>query len=408
MHKLTATLLIGLIALSTPLLGAGKKDDPKTVKMSKDCAEFGLALYATLNKDKPTNLVFSPYSIFSCLSMVYVGARADTAQEMQQALHLSLKRPELSKTAYLLRKSLVSPAEGSYTLEMANAMWLDRDTFVLSDFRHAVEDGFQAKVQSLDFVQTEKALSIINEWTSNQTHGKIPKLLEPGDIDSSTRLVLTNALYFKGNWQLPFDAKNTADDSFFVDQDTKIKTAMMQQTAFFAYLENENFQLISLPFMKKDEASSPACLILLPKKTSTLTECENLLTATALQSWIDQLNSERINIKLPKFALDERYGLNNPLKALGMESAFNEKADFSGIDGMHDLYLSKVVHEAFFALDEAGVTAAAATAASINVTAVPSMNAPIPFIVNRPFLFMLVDLKTKLPLFIGKIQDPSM
>lgn len=408
LNKWTSNLILGLVTLSIPIFGAAKKEDPKTIKMAKDCTEFGVSLYSSLNKSNPTNLIFSPYSIFSCLSMVYVGAREDTAQEMQQTLHLSLKRTELSKTAYSLRKSLITPGEGSYTLEMANGMWLDRDTFVLSDFRHAIEDGFQAKVQSLDFAQTEKAISIINEWTSNQTHGKIPKLLEPGDVDSSTRLVLTNALYFKGSWQLPFDVKNTADGNFNTGDGAKIKTKMMEQTAFFSYLDNDNFQLISLPFMKKEEASTPACLILLPKKTSSLAECQKLLTASNLNQWISQLASDKVNLKLPKFTLDERYDLNNTLKSLGMESAFNEKADFSGIDGMHDLYLSKVVHEAFFALDEAGVTAAAATSASINITAAPSTTPPISFIVDRPFLFILVDLQTKLPLFIGMIQDPSM
>ncbi len=406
MLKRSCTLLLGLLTLTSPLLGAPKKEDPKTNKMAKDCTEFGISLYSSLKKSEAPNLVFSPYSIFSCLSMVYVGARDETAQEMQQVLHLSLKRPDLSKTAYALRKSLVAPGEGTYTLEMANGMWLDRDTFVLSDFRHAIEDGFQAKVQSLDFSQAEKATSIINEWTSNQTHGKISKLLEAGDVDTTTRLVLTNALYFKGSWQVPFDVKNTADGNFFTGDGTKIKTKMMEQTGFFSYLENDNFQLISMPFLKKDEASRPACLILLPKKTVALSDCENLLTAASVQSWIDQLNQEKVNIKMPKFSLDKRYDLNSVLKTLGMENAFNDKADFSGIDGMHDLFLSKVIHESFFALDEAGVTAAAATSASINVTATPAK--PLAFTVDRPFLFLLVDLQTKLPLFIGKIQDPSM
>lgn len=412
LHAKLHTILIGLLTLTLPLSAAIKKEDEMANKLSKSCTDFGISLYSSLNKGTQSNLIFSPYSIFSCLSMVYVGARDITAQEMQMALSLQLRPNELPKGAFALTQSLTqnlaTPAEGSYALEMANGMWLDRDTFVLSDYRHAIEDSFQAKVQSLDFAKTEEATSIINEWTSNQTHGKIPQLLEAGDLDSSTRVVLTNALYFKGSWQKPFDVKNTADASFYLAEGSSVKTKMMKQISTFPYFENESFQLIAMAFARKESAGAPACLILLPKKSVALADCEKQLTSDALRSWIGALKAQNLQIKMPKFSIDRRFDLNNTLKALGIQNAFSDKADFSGIDGMRDLFLSRVVHESFFALDEAGVTAAAATSASMNVTAAPPSQPPLPFIVDRPFLFMLVDLKTKLPLFLGKIQDPSM
>ncbi|MBI2743135.1 MAG: serpin family protein [Chlamydiales bacterium] len=404
---LLSRILFCFIAFTVPLAAASKKDDETAIKLSKNCTDFGLSLYSTLNKSASTNIIFSPYSIFSCLSMVYIGARDVTATEMQTALKLTFKRPELSKAALALSSSLASSGDGSYTFDMANGLWLDRDSFVLSDYRHAIEDGFQAKVQSLDFAQTEQAISIINEWTSNQTHGEIPKLLEEGDIDGSTRVVLTNALYFKGNWQKPFDPKNTADSSFYLAEGSSVKTKMMKQNSTLPYFENESFQLLALPFVKKEGAAAPACLILLPKKGVALSDCEQDLTSDALRGWIEGLKPQNLQIKLPKFTLDRRYDLNNMLKALGIQNAFTDAADFSGIDGMRDLFLSKVVHESFFALDEMGVTAAAATSASMNLTATPPSQPPVAFVADRPFLFLLVDLKTKLPLFLGKLQDPS-
>jgi serpin B len=296
----------------------------------------------------------------------------------------------------------------SYVLDTANGMWLDRDTFVLADFQHAIEKGYHAKVQSLDFSKTEEATSIINEWTSNQTHQEIPELLQSGDIDGSTRLVLTNAVYFKGSWVKPFDPKKTQEDSFFLDEASSVPVKMMKQAGSFSYFENETLQVLALPFVKKDEKSEIVCLFMLPKKDVPLLELESQISAASFQEWVGKLERKTITMKIPKFCLDNRFDLNQALKDLGMTGSFQSQADFSGIDGMRDLYLSKVVHETYFSLDEAGVTAAAATGASINVTATPPGTPPISFNCDHPFLFALVDLNTKLPLFWGKIQDPSM
>ncbi len=395
-----------ILSLLTTSLFSANKEDGSLKKLVQNTGDFGFSLYNVLNKNAETNGVFSPYSTFSCMAMVYYGARGDTQLEMKKALNLTLARPDLPKTASLLSKFLTTQVGESYSLETASGMWLDRDTFVLADFHHALEDGFQAKIQSLDFSNPEKATSIINEWTSNQTHQKIPELLQKNDVDGSTRLVLTNALYFKGNFQRPFDPKLTKVGPFHSPQEA-VQAQMMEQTAFFPYFENDSFQLIALPFQKTKEKSAIATLILLPKKGIALKDLEQGLSFALLQKWIGQLDSKNIAITLPKFSVDSRFELNAPLKELGMQKAFTDQADFSGIDGMRDLYLSKVVHAALFVLDEFGVTAAAATAASINVTAAPPQYPPISFVADHPFLFFLVDLQTKLPLFIGKVVDPT-
>jgi serpin B len=404
-----AKFVITALLACTFLTAAEPKKNNQTdlKKIVRDTSEFGFSLYPLLEKSPTTNLVFSPYSIFTCMSMVYYGARGDTASEMRKALRMTTARGDLPKISSSLANSLTTQAKDAYVLETANGLWLDRDSFVLADFHHAIEQGFQAKVQSLDFSNSERATSIINEWTANQTHNKIPELLQKNDVDSSTRMVLTNAVYFKGAWQRPFDPKLTQNGTFVVDASTSVQAPMMQQTSFFSYYENDSFQLLALPFSSNDEKSMLATLILLPKKGIALQEIEKDLQTASFQSWLNALDSKQVNVKLPKFCLDKRYELNQMLKDLGMPTAFTEKANFSGINGMQDLFLNKVVHETFFALDEQGVTAAAATAASINVTAAPPGYPPVAFNVDHPFLFALVDLNSKIPLFIGKIYDPT-
>ncbi|MFI5334113.1 MAG: serpin family protein [Chlamydiales bacterium] len=399
-------MVFGLLFATLPLLSA-TKEEQKVQKLSQECGDFGFSLYKVLNNGSSPNLIYSPYSIFSCLSMVSIGAREDTATEMQQALHLTFNRTDLPKAASLLAKYLTTPVHTSYTLDVANGLWLDRDSFVLADYRHALEEGYRANIQSLDFSKTEEATALINEWVSNETHGKISRLLQANDLDGSTRMVLTNAVYFQGSWQKPFDAKKTKESDFYPDSETTMPVQMMEQTASFLFLEDESMQVLSLPFLKKDEKSTLACLIFLPKKGKELSDIEKLMSNELLSRWVGGLHNERVHVKMPKFQLDSRTDLNAPLAAIGIKTAFTEKANFSGIDGMRDLFLSRVVHQAFFSLDELGVVAAAATAASMNVTATPPASPLRQFIVDRPFLLLLVDLNTKLPLFIVKIQEPN-
>lgn len=373
----------------------------------KDTTQFSLSLYSHLDKSTP-NVVFSPYSVFSCLSMIYAGAREQTADEMQKALSLNFSQLKVGPLASQLATS-IKPKTGemSYELNIANGVWVDVDTFVLSDFRHTLEEDFDANIESLDFSKTEESKDIINEWVSNETQGKIPRLLESGDVTDATRMVLTNAVYFKGSWSKPFEVKNTVRSNFHPTPKTDVPVPMMSQSAILPYFDNDLVQLLALPFLGSNPKNSNlACLFFLPKEDISMKEIEDNLTASVLQSWLGGLEPTPINVKIPRFQLTMRFDLNDPLKSMGMNIPFTEKADFSGIDGMKDLFISKVVHETFFSLDEEGVTAAAATSGSLNITSVlekPSLS----FVADHPFLFMIVDLTTKTPLFMGKIQEPK-
>lgn len=350
--------------------------------LSEDTTKFAFSLYSEKNE----NCVFSPYSIFSCLSMAYMGAENGTALAIAKALHTNMKPQELVK-------ALSSHASGQF--HIANGMWISDDIQVLPSFRKTIENDFLASVQTLDFRDSQESSDIINEWISEQTQGKIPSLLSPGDLDESTKLVLTNAIYFKGAWKFAFDSKATHPGSFWIDENTASKALMMEQTHNLLYFENDSFQLLALPFAKSDVAF----LALLPRKGENVE-----LSADLLQKSISSLSMQRVSVTLPKFSLNQRIDLNQALSALGMASAFTPYADFSGINGKKDLFFSKVVHQAFFDLDEAGVTAAAATAIGMSTT---NVHAPATeFIADHPFIFFLIDMKSKIPLFMGKLINP--
>jgi serpin B len=370
--------------------------------------KFALSLYPTLEADDD-NLVFSPYSIASCLSMVYLGARGETQSQMQSAVHLGVDRKNLAKTACALNQSLLpkNASDKSYKLNIANAIWVDQETFLLTDFRYAIQEQFKAKLGTLNFAIPSNALTAINDWTSQQTQGKIPRLLNAEDINELTRLVLTNAVYFQGTWTSPFNLKLTHDAPFYPTPETSAIAQMMRQTLSAPYYENELVQAVALPFVGESHgAGNLAFLLMLPKSADNFSAMFRELSES-FNTCLSSLKPERIDLTLPKFTFSSRYDLNKPLQDLGMEDAFDSDANFTGIDGMRDLFLNRVVHQAFFALDENGVTAAAATAASMNLTSAPPTEPPIPLVADHPFLFFIVDLKSQEMLFMGKMVRPG-
>ncbi len=355
------------------------------------------------------NYFFSSYSLYSCLSLTYLGARQDTAVEMAKILHLRTTPDQLVRQikAYESSLHIDSPSGKGYELLSANALWLDKDSYILSDYRHIAEDAYKAKVTPVDFATDPNVPSIINEWISNQTKGKIPTLLDPADISAATRMVLTSAIYFSGAFKMPFLAEKTMPGVFSLEDASKCSLPMMDQTSLLPYYENDAMQVVSLPFTADVGADDLALMIFLPKKSS-LKDTEKTVTAFALQEWISSLEYRNLHIQLPKFSIKKRFSLKDLLQKMGMNIAFDAKANFSGIDGMEDLFLSDVLHAALFSLDEKGVVATAASAAVMNMKATgPSVIPPIEFFVNRPFLFAVVDVSHKSVLFWGRLADPK-
>lgn len=394
-----------LLTASTPLLAQLSED---VDQLTEDHTQFAFSFYPTLNSEDK-NCVFSPYAIVNCLSMAYLGARGDTESQMQKALHLEVERKNLTKAMAALNQSL-APAkqdENSYQLQNANALWVDQGTFLLADFRYAIEQQLKAKLGKLDFSLTANATSSINDWTSKQTQGKIPQLLTDKDLNSLTRLVLTNAVYFQGQWSSPFDPKSTQDWPYHPTSDTSITVKMLHQTNSIPYYENELMQAAALPFVGTSMGGGTLAFVLLLPKSAENMEAMYEELPEAFSDWLSGLTAQTVDLKLPKFTFSTRLDLADPLGQLGMEDAFDSSANFVGIDGMRDLFLNKAIHEAFFALDENGVTAAAATAAVMNMKSAPEKTPPVQLIADHPFLFFIVDLKSQEMLFMGKVVEPS-
>jgi serpin B len=393
-------IFIALIALSFSLTHAQNIDISVTApvpRLIEDNNAFALSLYPALDHAK-ANLVYSPYSIFSCLSMVSMGAKDQTYEQMKAALHLSFNRHDLAQAFSELTQKWDDPR-----LKIANAVWANQDTYFLPEFLETLQNDFNALAYSLNFLQPEKSAIIINEWVDNQTDGKIPELLKPLDLSPQTRMVLTNTIYFKGSWRFPFSTNLTHPQPFYITEEKSFDVDMMHQLGSFTYTEDEDFQVLSLPFENVEESHNRlACLFLVPKNNHSLE-----ISSQGVEKYMKNLLHRRVNISLPKFTLRQRFDLGDTLKRLGMINPFSSKANFSLINGMHDLCLSKVVHEAYFALDESGVTAAAATAATMNTTTSKPLNPPVTFTADHPFLFFLVDLESKAILFLGKVQQPQ-
>ncbi len=398
-------LLALLLGAASPLCADINTD---VAQLTADHTQFAFSLYPSIDCED-TNLVFSPYSISNGLAMVYLGARGDTESQMQKALHLEIDRKKVAKTSFALNQSL-TPLQNSnkaYKLHTANALWVDQSTFLLADFRYAIEKQFQAKLERINFSMPANATTTINDWISLQTEGKIPTLLNANDINELTDLVLTNAAYFEGEWTSPFNPKLTQDWPFHPTSETSINTQMMHQKMVLPFYENELIQAVCIPFVGTSTGGgNMGYVMLLPKSADNFTEMVGELP-NEFTHWLSSMSQALVDLKLPKFTLNTRLNLQPPLEHLGMEDAFDSNANFIGIDGLRDLFLNKVIHQTFFTLDENGVTAAAATAATIGIKSALEKTPPVSFIADHPFLFFIVDLKSLEMLFMGKVVNPE-
>jgi serpin B len=383
-----------------------------TSAIAESANTFGFELMKPLGYTQ-ANMIFSPLSIFSCLSLAASGAEGTTKQLMEKALHWPSDRASVAQALQTLTNQMFVPSKNescSLVLTNANALFAEQDTNFLQPFMDLAQNDYQANLQSIDFSHSVNATELINTWVAETTNNKIKRLVELGDIDAATRLVLINAIYFSGQWQTPFDKKETAKKSFAVDEKTMTNVQMMHQISSFQYLEDPSVQVVILPFANCEATNvRPSLIIALPNTSSNLASLQKKLSNKLIQNWLKQSISSRVDLQIPQFCLLKRYDLQSTLTLLGMRQIFTDEADFSGIDGMKDLFLSKALHESFFHVNEDGVEAAAATAAALNLTSIgPSEKPPLVFNANRPFLFFLVDEISGTLLFMGKFSDPSL
>ncbi len=369
---------------------------------------FAFALYGKL-KDDPNvtapkgNLFFSPYSISTALAMTYAGARGNTEKQMAMALHFTLPGPRLYPAFGALQKQLIQEDKSrGYRLLLANALWLQKDETFLKEFLDLNKYYYGAGFSLLDFVnETEKSRQIINSWIEEKTKEKIKELIPRGGVTPEVVLVLTNAVYFKGEWQTKFEKRDTERADFTISAKDKVNVPLMHLKENFKYYEDEKLQVLEMPY-KSDELSM---LVLLPKETEGLKEIENTLTAETLNVLLPKMKDTKVDVYFPKFKIVwGTFSLNKAFIALGMRDAFNpEEADFSGINGIGHIWISAIFHKAFIEVNEEGTEAAAGTA----VVIVKSIEFPVVFRVDHPFIFIIKDNRSRSVLFMGRIMNPA-
>ncbi len=369
--------------------------------------EFALELYHQICESQEAgNVFFSPYSISSALGMTYTGAAGQTAADMAAALHFTLpagaiNRAFSSLTGRLTAGDLSGAETGeSFTLSISNGLWVQDGFNLLDEYVSEVTECYGAAVRNLDFINdSDGSRETINDWIAESTLDRILDLIPPGMLSEETRVVLTNAVYFKASWLRPFDERSTADTPFTLADGSSIDVRMMNQTEFFNYVSTEGCSAVELIYA----AGTSSMLILLPD--GDISEFEQTFDADLLETVRRSLSSRNVSLSMPVFEFTRSVQLGQILRDSGMESAFGSGADFSGITGSHDLFISDVVHKAFVKVDEEGTEAAAATAVIMNLTAMPLE--PVELIINRPFLFFILDRETGSIVFMGRVMDPS-
>jgi serpin B len=398
------SLNAAFLAASLFLLSTGTfAQDASTVVNGNN--QFAFDLYAKY-KAKGDNIFFSPYSISSAMAMTYEGAKGKTADEMQAVLHFP-KDDAIRRDSFLKVNNQINKQDKKYQLRTANALWAQKDYKFKAEYFSLVEKFYSGKATNLDFINdTEKSRVKINTWVEEQTNNKIKDLIPQGAVGRDTRLVLTNAIYFKGLWLEQFKKNNTQEKDFKVDQNSAVKVPMMSSTgekAKFNYSETEKLQVLELPY----EGNELSMLILLPKNND-LQAAEESLAPEKLNALKRGIRNQRVDIFIPKFKFETKYFMAGDLKTMGMPTAFTGgAADFSGMTGAKDLYIAEVIHQAFVEANEEGTEAAAATGVIMNATSIMLPEKPKVFNADHPFIFFIQERATGNILFIGRVKNPA-
>ncbi len=366
---------------------------------------FAFELYRELSNGQG-NLFFSPFSISQALAMTLAGARGETERQMTNTLHYELPQSALHPSFNALDRELASrgrdlQAEENqfFELNIANAIWGQQGYEFLPDFLDVLAENYGAGLRPVDFAGApEESRVKINDWVSSETQDKIKDLLPSGAVNERTRLVLTNAIYFNASWQWPFDKRLTRELPFQLAGGTMVEVPMMTETSrdFYGYVKGEGYQAVDVPYSSGEMSMT----ILLPDE-GTFEEFEDSLNAQGLDRILDDIEIGHITVTMPLFELESEFSLDQTLAEMGMPDAFGAGADFSGMTGTRELWVSEVAHKAFVSVDEEGTEAAAATAVVVQVSG------PTLVTVDRPFIFFIRDRATGAVLFLGRVMNPK-
>jgi serpin B len=405
MGALAALALSPLLALdcASGLRGAKALDASTPEGATAASNAFGFDIYARIKQDGD-NLICSPFSAAVALNMASAGARGQTRDEMLSVLHVDPQRAAETHASFGGLLGALNARDGTdgVALHVADRLWGQAGTGFKPDFLALLRDSYGAPLETVDFAHaTAAARATINHWVATQTHDRIPEILGDGDLGTTTRLVLTNAVYFKGKWETPFRPEETKPRRF-----TGVAGAadvpMMAQQATFAYARAGDVQLVELPY-----AGDLSMVVLLPDGAGDLPALERKV-ARSYADWLAALRPTEVNLWLPRWTFNSRVDLDGPLQAAGMRLVFRENADLSGTSNAAQLYIDKVLQEAFVEVNETGTEAAAATAVDeAELSAFEPTPPPKVFHADHPFLYLIRDQKTGVVLFLGRVAGLS-
>ncbi len=392
-----------------PRAEAGGVPGSDLERLADGNTQFAFDLYQQL-QSQPGNLFYSPYSISSALAMTSAGAEGGTAEEMTATLRFLLGQESLHPAFNALDQKLASLAEieipegqgEPFQLNIANAIWGQQDFHFEEDFLDLLAENYGAGLRLLDFIsQSEESRLAINQWVSDETKEKIQDLIPQGSITSDTRLVLSNAIYFKAAWSEQFEKGLTEEGIFYGLEGEEILAQMMKtgHDASFRYLKEAGYQVVELPYI----GNQVSMLVVVPDR-GKFEEFKNQFSIEELNRILDGLSYSPVALTFPKFEFETEISLAEILTDMGMPTAFSDAADFSGMTGAKALFISDVFHKAFVSVDEEGTEAAAATAVEMSLTSMPE--SPIDLIVDRPFLFLIREHETGTVLFMGLVVNP--
>ena len=364
---------------------------------------FAFDLYDQL-KAAPGNLFFSPYSISTCLAMTCAGARGETEKQMAGALHLEGDPAQVHAAfGQLQQQSASAGKQKGVELNVANALWAQQGHPFLPAFLNIARKDYQANVNQADFKTASAAvIRQVNDWVAERTKDKIKEILPAGSVDAQTRLVLANAIYFKGLWATPFPPGATLSAPFHLGPGSDVKASLMHRTGTMRYMEGDAYQAVEVPY----SGNQLALVILLPRAVDGLNKLEGDLSPAFLSATLTGLKEQPVDLFVPSFEMSSSFALGNVLKTLGMADAFGPAADFSGMDGARDLFISHVFHKAWVEMNEKGTEAAAATATVMTRHAIARpLTPPVVFRADHPFVFLIRDTQSDAVLFLGRLAN---
>lgn len=383
---------------------------PSQASISQRNNQFAFDFYKKFAQKEKENLLYSPLSLSLALGMTYAGANTQTAEEMANVFNFKENSLDFHQEFNQLVSKLTEPYGEGTEIKIANRIYVQEGMDLKAPFLEILDKAYKAPVQEVNFTQTEAVKKEINSWVSDQTKGNIPELLDK--VPQNSKMALVNAIYFYGSWATSFKKEMTASADFYPAKGSAIPTDFMQHD-FSArdalgpeYTESDSYQALSLPY----KGGKASMMILLPREGLSLEELLADFNATSFQECRQEMKSTRpvIHLELPKWKLESAVPVQDIVSKLGMNLAFNQgAADFSGMDGSKDLYITKIVHKATIEVNEEGTEA---TAATVVVMGGRSANVPVKvveFIANRPFLYFIVDNDSNNILFMGKYAKPA-